>query len=256
MVIENVTLISPERAAPLLHADVVLRDGRITEIGTRLVPGPHARRIDGTGRFLVPGLIDSHVHVGHSAALDDDAINAHPQLWAAYREQVPRAYLAFGFTSIVDLDLKSGDQAWFEGMADFAVIVTVVAFETTPVLIVKLTVVLPKGMKTDAGTEATLLLLLDRITITPPVGAELAALTVPCVVLPLTGALDFIVKDLSSIWWLKVRREQTAKSRQARARLSIGTLSVKPFLTLMLATDVVTSDYLQLFRDFKRSSRA
>jgi imidazolonepropionase-like amidohydrolase len=115
MVIENVTLISPERAAPLLHADVVLRDGRITEIGTRLVPGPHARRIDGTGRFLVPGLIDSHVHVGHSAALDDDAINAHPQLWAAYREQVPRAYLAFGFTSIVDLDLKSGDQAWFEG---------------------------------------------------------------------------------------------------------------------------------------------
>ena len=49
MVIENVTLISPERAAPLLHADVVLRDGRITEIGTRLVPDPHARRIDGTG---------------------------------------------------------------------------------------------------------------------------------------------------------------------------------------------------------------
>src|ERR1044071_2990130 len=79
MVIENVTLISPERAAPLLHADVVLRDGRITEIGTRLVPGPHARRIDGAGRFLVPGLIDSHVHVGHSAALDDDAMNAHPQ---------------------------------------------------------------------------------------------------------------------------------------------------------------------------------
>ena len=45
MVIENVTLISPERATPLLHADVVLRDGRIAEIGTKLVAGPHARRI-------------------------------------------------------------------------------------------------------------------------------------------------------------------------------------------------------------------
>jgi imidazolonepropionase-like amidohydrolase len=115
MVIENVTLISPERPAPLVHADVVLRDGRIAEIGTNLVPGPHARRTDGSGRFLVPGLIDSHVHAGHSAALDDDAIDAHPELWAAYRAQVPRAYLAFGFTSIVDLDLTQSDQAWFEG---------------------------------------------------------------------------------------------------------------------------------------------
>jgi imidazolonepropionase-like amidohydrolase len=114
-VIQNVTLISPERAAPLLHADVALRDGKIDEIGTNLVPGPHARRVDGGGRFLVPGLIDSHVHVGHSAALDDNGIDAHPELWAAYRAQVPRAYLAFGFTSIVDLDLKESDQAWFEG---------------------------------------------------------------------------------------------------------------------------------------------
>jgi imidazolonepropionase-like amidohydrolase len=114
-VVENVTLISPERAAPLLHADVAIRDGRIAQIGTNLVAGPHARRIDGSGRFLIPGLIDSHVHAGHSAALDDDAIDAHSELWAAYRAQVPRAYLAFGFTSIVDLDLAPSDRAWFEG---------------------------------------------------------------------------------------------------------------------------------------------
>src|SRR5229473_8711050 len=114
-VIENVTLISPERLTPLLHAGVVIRGGRIAEIGTNLVAGPHARRIDGSGRFLIPGLIDSHVHVGHSAALDEDAIAAHPELWAAYRAQVPRAYLAFGFTSIVDLDLTPGDKSWFEG---------------------------------------------------------------------------------------------------------------------------------------------
>ena len=112
--IENVTLISPERTAPLLHATVMLRNGRIVEVGTNLVAPPHARRIDGSGRFLIPGLIDSHVHVGHSAVLDDDAIDAHPDLWAAYRAQVPRAYLSFGFTSVVDLDLTPNTQAWFE----------------------------------------------------------------------------------------------------------------------------------------------
>jgi imidazolonepropionase-like amidohydrolase len=114
-VIQHVTVISSERGAPLPGADVVLRDGRIAEIDRNLVAGPHARRINGTGRFLIPGLIDSHVHVGHSAALDDDAIDAHPELWAAYRAQVPRAYLAFGFTSVVDLDLTPSDQTWFEG---------------------------------------------------------------------------------------------------------------------------------------------
>jgi imidazolonepropionase-like amidohydrolase len=114
-VITNVTVISPERVAPLFHADVVIRNGRIAEIGSNLVANTPARRIDGTGRFLIPGLIDSHVHVGHSAALDDDAVAAHPHLWADYRAQVPRAYLAFGFTSVVDLDIRPNDQTWFNG---------------------------------------------------------------------------------------------------------------------------------------------
>jgi imidazolonepropionase-like amidohydrolase len=114
-VIADVTLISPERQAPLPHAAVVIREGRIAEVGTDIAAGPHAIRIDGRGGFLIPGLIDSHVHAGHSAALDDAAIEGHPELWAAYRAQVPRAYLAFGFTSIVDLDLMPGEKAWFEG---------------------------------------------------------------------------------------------------------------------------------------------
>ncbi len=112
--IHDVTLISPERKAPLAHADVLIEDGRIAKVGTHLAVGGDVRRVDGSGRFLIPGLIDSHVHVGHSAALDDDAIDAHPDLWQAYRAQVPRAYLAFGFTTVVDLDLKPRDQAWFE----------------------------------------------------------------------------------------------------------------------------------------------
>ena len=41
IVIENVTLISPERATPLLRADVVIRDGQIVAVGTNLVAGPH-----------------------------------------------------------------------------------------------------------------------------------------------------------------------------------------------------------------------
>src|SRR5215471_4798476 len=105
-VIRNVTVISSERSAPLAHACVVIRNGRIAEIGADLVAGPHAKQIDGRDGFLIPGLIDSHVHVGNMGPLDDDAIEKHPELLEAYRAQLPRSYLAFGFTTLVDLDLK------------------------------------------------------------------------------------------------------------------------------------------------------
>jgi imidazolonepropionase-like amidohydrolase len=112
-VIKNVTVVSSERAAPLAHAVVVIRDGRIAEVGTGIVAGPHAKQIDGRGGFLIPGLIDSHVHVGKMGPLDDDAIEKHPDLLQAYRAQLPRSYLAFGFTSLVDLDLREKTLEWF-----------------------------------------------------------------------------------------------------------------------------------------------
>ena len=112
-VIKNVTVISSERSAPLTHASVVIRNGRIAEIGTDLAADLHATVIDGRGGFLIPGLIDSHVHVGNMGPLDDDAIEKHPDLLEAYHAQLPRSYLAFGFTTLVDLDLKEKTLAWF-----------------------------------------------------------------------------------------------------------------------------------------------
>jgi len=113
IVIEDVTLISPERQFPLRHAVVVIRAGRIAQVGTDLTAGPHAKRIDGNNGFLIPGLIDSHVHLGETGPLDEDAADAHPELVQAYRSQLPRTYLAFGFTTLVDLNLKSQTLSWF-----------------------------------------------------------------------------------------------------------------------------------------------
>jgi imidazolonepropionase-like amidohydrolase len=112
-VLKNVTIISSERSAPLANVSVVIRNGRIAEIGADLVAEPHAKQIDGRGGFLIPGLIDSHVHVGNMGPLDDGAIKNHPELFEAYRAQLPRSYLAFGFTTLVDLDLKENTLAWF-----------------------------------------------------------------------------------------------------------------------------------------------
>lgn len=108
IVIENVTLISSERQAPLTHAFVFIRNGRIAQIGTHLAVGPHAKRIDGRNRFLIPGLIDSHVHVD---AAGDDAIDENPEMLPVFQAQLPRAYLAFGFTTLVDLNSRKQARA-------------------------------------------------------------------------------------------------------------------------------------------------
>ena len=112
-VIEDVSLISPERPSPVPHVSVVIRNGRIAQIAPGLVAGPHATRIDGHDRFLIPGLIDSHVHVGDPGPLDDDAAAAHPELLQAYQSRLPRAFLAFGFTTLVDLNSREQDRARF-----------------------------------------------------------------------------------------------------------------------------------------------
>jgi imidazolonepropionase-like amidohydrolase len=112
-VIEDVTVVSSERPAPLPHVSVVIRDGRIVRIESGLVAGPRATRVDGRGRFLIPGLIDSHVHVGSQGPLDDAAVESRPDLLQAYREQLPRSYLAFGFTTLVDLDLRAQTLSWY-----------------------------------------------------------------------------------------------------------------------------------------------
>lgn len=49
---------------------VVLRDGRIESIGTTAPPPAVAtRRVDLAGRYVVPGLIDVHVHIATTAAM-------------------------------------------------------------------------------------------------------------------------------------------------------------------------------------------
>jgi hypothetical protein len=45
--------------------------------------------------------------------LDQDAITGHPELLQAYQSQLPRSFLAYGFTTLVDLNMREQTLAWF-----------------------------------------------------------------------------------------------------------------------------------------------
>ena len=51
----------------------MLRDGRIVAVGTDVAVPPDALQVDGTGKFVTPGIIDPHSHLGVYAAPGTDA---------------------------------------------------------------------------------------------------------------------------------------------------------------------------------------
>jgi imidazolonepropionase-like amidohydrolase len=104
--IKHVTIVSPERSDPLRDALVHVHDGRIVAISK--TTGASARSkdstaVDGSGLFLVPGLVDSHVHLSGIPGMTPDQEAEHPDISATSRNQIPRSYLLYGFTTLIDL---------------------------------------------------------------------------------------------------------------------------------------------------------
>lgn len=62
LVIEDVTVIDTTGGPVQAHRTVVVRDGRIVDVYAADFRNKNALRVDGRGKFLIPGLWDMHVH--------------------------------------------------------------------------------------------------------------------------------------------------------------------------------------------------
>ncbi len=67
------------------------------------------RKIEGKGKYLIPGLIDSHVHITEVQGMAYQQLEKNPELVAGFKAQMPRSYLYFGFTTLVNLGGISQD---------------------------------------------------------------------------------------------------------------------------------------------------
>jgi hypothetical protein len=108
------TLYDGSEAEPLHDAVVLVRDGRIEAVGTRAgLPVPDGVDVvDVSGRFLTPGLIDTHVHYSQTGWADGrpdacDVRAAYPYArvqaeLAAHPQRFHRAFLHSGVTAVLD----------------------------------------------------------------------------------------------------------------------------------------------------------
>jgi imidazolonepropionase-like amidohydrolase len=103
--ITNVRIISPEKLDHIDEGSVLIEDGRIVRVerrrGAKRPAG--ANVVSGADQFLIPGLIDSHVHLALIPGMSDDQAAANPGIVEQYFRQLPRSYLYYGFTTVVDL---------------------------------------------------------------------------------------------------------------------------------------------------------
>jgi imidazolonepropionase-like amidohydrolase len=107
--ITDITIISPENLDHIATGNVLIENGRIARVDRGQTPHKPAGAtvVSGKGLFLTPGLIDSHVHLagipGMSFEVSFSPAEKQPPLAKSYFEQLPRSYLYFGYTTLVDL---------------------------------------------------------------------------------------------------------------------------------------------------------
>ena len=96
IVIRGVTLIDGTGRGSVPNATVVIEGNTITDVGPQAKAPAGARTIDGTGKYLIPGMIDAHIHLrggrggAPAAEQERDGIRA------------LHSYLYAGVTSVFD----------------------------------------------------------------------------------------------------------------------------------------------------------
>lgn len=98
---ENCTLIDGTGRPPVEAAALLVRDGKIEYAGPKsgLRAPSGAERLDLAGRYVMPGLIDLHVHLGNVKGLVQD-----PKFFTRENlEQQLRTYAWYGVTAVVSM---------------------------------------------------------------------------------------------------------------------------------------------------------
>ncbi len=95
ILIEDVTVIDGTGAPPIVHAFVLIKGDRISRVARQTIAaGAGATRVDGRGKYLIPGLMDMHVHLRGGFGRNG------PDERAGVRAL--HGFLYSGFTSIYD----------------------------------------------------------------------------------------------------------------------------------------------------------
>lgn len=105
LLIRNGTLIDGSGKAPYLCPSIVVEGNRIKEVGTVEKPAAPPKAgdtvIDATGKFVMPGMIDGHVHLSsHQGALPGVRYTSSPEFATLWTSRIVGKILRAGVTGV------------------------------------------------------------------------------------------------------------------------------------------------------------
>jgi len=106
LLIENVTILSPKiDNYNAFIGNIIIDNNKIISVSedSKTVKGTY-KTIDGTGKYIIPGLIDSHVHLASIAGMGWKHKQKYPEFAKSYFNQLPKSYLYFGYTTLIDVN--------------------------------------------------------------------------------------------------------------------------------------------------------
>ncbi len=97
--IRNATLITIANGD--VQGNIVVRGGKITAVGANAAIPAGMRVIDGTGKFVMPGIIDAHSHAALEGGINEGSESVTPEVQVQVRNDDPVIYraLAGGVTA-------------------------------------------------------------------------------------------------------------------------------------------------------------
>ncbi|UJH66789.1 amidohydrolase family protein [Allomuricauda sp. SCSIO 65647] len=105
--INGATIVTYDNSGNLkeFRGNIVIDSGDIVYVGEEKpkVNG-ECTTINGNNKYVIPGLIDSHVHLANVAGMNFRQQKKYPDLVEGYFEQLPRSFLFHGYTTLVDLN--------------------------------------------------------------------------------------------------------------------------------------------------------
>lgn len=98
--IRNATVITIANG-DIPNATVVVRNGKITAVGANVTIPSGVRVIDGTGKYVMPGIIDAHSHAALENGINEGSESVTPEVQVQLQNDDPVIYraLAGGVTS-------------------------------------------------------------------------------------------------------------------------------------------------------------
>ncbi len=74
ILIQNATILTVTKGT-IEHGSVLIKDGKIAEVGANVKAPSGAQVIDGTGMFVTPGIIDCHSHIAVDGSVNEGSIS-------------------------------------------------------------------------------------------------------------------------------------------------------------------------------------